>query len=157
MELSPKGDRKKNKGISYVKLKATIFGRNCSKWNFKAISYVKWNYPPGIEYIPKGIEKIWRDFLCKIEGEFNFVVNFFFGPIHFHRDIRGVMGYNYISIKKCTTIFLWVWNFKEAGELPKNFQNHHLGEFLKKWSPTRRSKRVFLRPNFRIDFFLKKN
>ena len=38
------------------------------------------------------------------------------------------MGYNYISIKKWTTIFLWVWNFKEAGELPKNFQNNHLGE-----------------------------
>ena len=38
------------------------------------------------------------------------------------------MGYNNISIKKCTTIFLWGWNFGEVGEIFKNFQNHPLGE-----------------------------
>ena len=51
--------------------------------NFKGISYVKWNYLSGIEYTSKGIEKIQRDFLFKIEGEFNLWVNYFFGPIHF--------------------------------------------------------------------------
>ena len=39
--------------------------------NFKGISYVKWNYPP------EGIEKHIKGILCKIEGELNFLVNFF--------------------------------------------------------------------------------
>ena len=42
------------------------------------------------------------------------------------------MGYNNIGIKKCTTIFLWVLNFGEVGEIFKNFQKHPVGEsFLK--------------------------
>ena len=28
-------------------------------------------------------ENFYVDFFCKIEGEFNFLVNFFFGPIQF--------------------------------------------------------------------------
>jgi len=39
--------------------------------NFKGISYLKWSYPP--ERIEKHIQGI----LCKIEGELNFLVNFF--------------------------------------------------------------------------------
>ena len=34
------------------------------------------------------------------------------------------MGYNIIGLKKCTTIFLWVLNFGQVGEIFKNFQNH---------------------------------
>ena len=40
----------------------------------------------------------------------------------------GVLGNNYISIKKCRTTFLWEWYFGEVGEIFKNFQNHPLGE-----------------------------
>ena len=40
--------------------------------NFKGISFLKLNYSP------KRIEKSSRDFQLKIEGELNFVVNFFF-------------------------------------------------------------------------------
>ena len=41
---------------------------------------------------------------------------------------EGVRGNNNIGIKKCTTIFLWVLNFGEVGEILENFQKHPLGE-----------------------------
>ena len=41
---------------------------------------------------------------------------------------EGVLGNNNISLKKCTTIFLWVLNFGEVGEILENFQKHPLGE-----------------------------
>ena len=50
-----------------------------------------------------------------------------FGPLNFFnlRYIKGgVRGNNNIGIKKCTTIFLWVLNFGQVGEIFKNFQNH---------------------------------
>ena len=64
-----------------------------------------------------------------------------FGPLIFFnlRYIKGgVRGNNNIGIKKCTTIFLWVLNFGEVGEILENFQNHPLGEsfwkiFSKVW------------------------
>ena len=40
----------------------------------------------------------------------------------------GVRGNNNIGIKKCTTIFLWVLNLGQVGEILENFQNHPLGE-----------------------------
>ena len=54
-----------------------------------------------------------------------------FGPLNFFnlRYIKEeVRGNNNIGIKKCTTIFLWVLNFGQVGEIFKNFQNHPLGE-----------------------------
>ena len=54
-----------------------------------------------------------------------------FGPLIFFnlRYIKGgVLGYNNIGIKKCTTIFLWVLNLGQVGEILENFQNHPLGE-----------------------------
>ena len=33
-------------------------------------------------------EEFQRDFSFKFEGDFNFLVNFFFGPIHFSRDFE---------------------------------------------------------------------
>ena len=54
-----------------------------------------------------------------------------FGPLNFFifRYVEGgVLGNNYISIKKCTTTFLWVLNFGEVGEILENFQKHPLGE-----------------------------
>ena len=50
-----------------------------------------------------------------------------FGPLNFFvfRYVEGgVLGNNYISIKKCRTTFLWVLNFGQVGEIFKNFQNH---------------------------------
>ena len=64
-----------------------------------------------------------------------------FGPLNLFnlRYIKeGVRGNNNIGIKKCTTIFLWVLNFGEVGEILENFQKHPLGEgfwkiFSKVW------------------------
>ena len=50
-----------------------------------------------------------------------------FGPLIFFnlRYIKGgVLGKNNIGVKKCRTIFLWVLNFGEVGEIFKNFKNH---------------------------------
>ena len=55
----------------------------------------------------------------------------FFWSLNFFifRYVEGwVLGNNYISIKKCTTTFLWVLNFGEVGEILENFQKHPLGE-----------------------------
>ena len=35
----------------------------------------------------------------------------------------GVLGNNYISIKKRTTAFLWVLNLGQVGSCPNDFQN----------------------------------
>ena len=54
-----------------------------------------------------------------------------FGPLNFFKFgyvKEGVLGYNIIDIKKCTTIFLWVLNFGEVGVILENFQKHPLGE-----------------------------
>ena len=51
--------------------------------NFKGFFYINELSPKGIEYPPKEIENILRDFFFKIEGDFKFMVNFFFGPIQF--------------------------------------------------------------------------
>ena len=51
----------------------------------------------------------------------------FFGPLNFFifRYVEeGVLGNNYISIKKCTTSFLWVLNLGQVGGRRKNFRNH---------------------------------
>ena len=61
-----------------------------------------------------------------------------FGPLNFFilRYIKGgVRGNNNIGIKKCTTIFLWVLNFGEVGEILENFQKHPLGEGFRKIFP----------------------
>ena len=54
-----------------------------------------------------------------------------FGPLNLFnlRYIKGeVRGNNNIGIKKCTTIFLWVLNLGQVGEILENFENHPLGE-----------------------------
>ena len=48
--------------------------------------------------------------------------------LYFQICWRGVLSNNYISIKKCTTTFLWVLNFGQVGEILENFQKHPLGE-----------------------------
>ena len=56
-----------------------------------------------------------------------------FGSLIFFnlRYIKGeVRGNNNIGIKKCTTIFLWVLNFGEVGEILENFPKHPLGEIF---------------------------
>ena len=54
-----------------------------------------------------------------------------FGPLNFFnlRYIKGgIGGNNNIGIKKCTTIFLWVLNLGQVGEILEDFQNNPLGE-----------------------------
>ena len=58
-----------------------------------------------------------------------------FGPLNFFifgYVEGGVLGNNYISIKKCTTTFLWVLNLGQVGGHQKIFQNLTTGMiFLK--------------------------
>ena len=56
--------------------------------NFKGISYIKWNYPQrkGDRASPKGDRHHFKGISFKIEGDFKFMVNFFFGPIQFKGD-----------------------------------------------------------------------
>ena len=83
-----------------------------------------------------------------------------FGPLNFFifRYIKdGVLGNNNISIKKCTTTFLWVLNLGQVGELPHRFsKSDYYGDFFQKWSLTCRSYKVFLRSNFKVDFLFRK-
>ena len=61
-----------------------------------------------------------------------------FGPLNLFnlRYIKeGVRGNNNIGIKKCTTIFLWVLNLGQVGEILENFQKHPLGEGFRKIFP----------------------
>ena len=75
------------------------------------------------------------------------------------RYVKGeVLGYNNIGTKKCRTTFLWVLNFRQVGELPQRFSKlPSRRRFFQKWFLTSRSQRVFLRPNFRFDFFFRIN
>ena len=61
-----------------------------------------------------------------------------FGPLIFFnlRYIKGgVLGKNNIGVKKCRTIFLWVLNFGEVGELTQEFSKSHCyGDFFEKYS-----------------------
>ena len=67
----------------------------------------------------------------KSESESEVKSESIFGPLNFFvfRYVEGgVLGNNYISIKKCRTTFLWVLNFGQVGEILENFQKHPLGE-----------------------------
>ena len=74
-----------------------------------------------------GVEVKVRKVKVKSESESESI----FGPLIFFnfRYIKvGVWGNNNIGIKKCTTIFLWVLNLGQVGEILEIFQNHPLGE-----------------------------
>ena len=77
-----------------------------------------------------------------LEGDFEIYVNYIY-----------IYIYKYTYIKMCTTNFLWVLYFQQIGELPNFYQNSIIDMILSKWLQTSRSQRVFLRPNFRFDFF----
>ena len=74
----------------------------------------------------------------KSESEKKVKSEVIFGPLNFFnlRYIKGeVRGNNNIGIKKCTTIFLWVLNLGQVGEILENFQKHPLGEGFRKIFP----------------------
>ena len=82
-----------------------------------------------------------------------------FGPLIFFnfRYIKGeVRGNNNIGIKKCTTIFLWVWYFGEVEEIFKNFQKHPRGESFWKNGVQLVDFAAEIWENLRIIFFWKK-
>ena len=69
--------------------------------------------------------------LVKVKSEKVKWIESIFGPLNyfiFSYVEGGVLGNNCISIKKCTTTFLWVLNFGQVGEILENFQKHPLGE-----------------------------
>ena len=58
-----------------------------------------------------------------------------FGPLNFFifgYVEGGVLGNNYISIKKCTTTFLWVLNLGQVGGHQFFFQNLTTGMIFSK-------------------------
>ena len=66
----------------------------------------------------------WSEWSEVSEGNPKIPLNFFI-----FKYVEGeVLGNNYISIKKCTTTFLWVLNFGQVGKILENFQKHPLGE-----------------------------
>ena len=83
----------------------------------------------------------WSEVIVKWKSEKKVKVKSIFGPLNLFnlRYIKeGVRGNDNIGIKKCTTIFLWVLNLGQVGEILENFQNHPLGEsfwkiFSKVW------------------------
>ena len=104
--------------------------------NFKRISLVKihthaslaravFNFKTFFVVKVKKSEKKWKSEKVKsIFGPLNFFV--------FRYVEGGVLGNNYISIKKCRTTFLWVLNFGQVGGRWKFFQNMTTGMiFLK--------------------------
>ena len=75
--------------------------------------------------------KVDREVKSEVKWKVKSEVKSIFGPLNFFvfRYVEGgVLGNNYISIKKCRTTFLWVLNFGEVGEILENFQKHPLGE-----------------------------
>ena len=99
---------------------------------------------PAIDLLPPWLWSEWSEWKKKWST---------FGPLNFFifRYVEGgVLGNNYISIKKCTTTFLWVLNFGQVGEILENFQKHPLGEsFWKIFS------KVWFWKNFKRDFPVK--
>ena len=80
------------------------------------------------ELLRELLRELQRELLRELQRELHESI---FGPLFFFnfRYIKvGVWGNNNIGIKKCTTIFLWVWYFGEVGEIFKNFQKHPRGE-----------------------------
>ena len=131
------------KGISFVKLKvSTIFAGNGGNSNSR-------------EYLWKraffnGRDEKWSE----VKKWRVFGLLFFF---NFRYIKVGVMGNNNIDIKKCTTIFLWVLNLEQVGEIFKNFQNHTATMIFSKMVSNLSVLAADIWGNLRMIFFLKKN
>ena len=77
----------------------------------------------------------WKVKKVKVKWIHFWSVTFFYFQICWRGDVLGKKS---IGVKKGRTIFLWVLNFGEVGEILENFQNHPLGEsfwkiFSKVW------------------------
>ena len=101
-----------SKGIFFITKSVTLLKRG----SFRVLSRPRYR-PPAQLVVKKVKSEKWSE---SIFGPLNFFV--------FRYVEGGVLGNNYISIKKCRTTFLWEWYFGEVGEIFKNFQNHPLGE-----------------------------
>ena len=67
---------------------------------------------------------------------------------------QTLLVFNFLS----NNMVLWVLYFAQVGGVAQKFsKSYYYDDFFQKWSRTCRSKRVFLRPNFRVDFFVSKN
>ena len=118
--------QKKIKGISFVKFypRASLAR---AVFSFKTFSDCEWR-----SHLPSPTTSTsWKTetegFGCEVKSEVKWSEWCLFWSLNFFifRYVEGgVLGNNYISIKKCTTTFLWVLNFGQVGEIFKNFQNH---------------------------------
>ena len=122
------------KGISFIHTRASL-ARAAFKWwkwrkvklkgisfkgLYRVLSHPRYRPPTHIF-----MDEVKSDSESESESESIFGPLFFF---NFRYIKLGVWGNNNIDIKKCTTIFLWVWYFGEVGEIFKNFQKHPRGE-----------------------------
>ena len=113
--------------------------------------------PPPPETKSERSECLWKKWSEKVKWSESESI---FGPLNFFifRYVEGgVLGNNYISIKKCTTTFLWVLNFGQVGEIFKNFQNQTTTVTFFKNGVQLVNFAAEIWENFGDDFFLKKN
>ena len=99
----------------------------CFRWSLllrlhRVLSHPSYRPPTPVLVKVKWSEVKWK---VKWKSEIHFWSFKFF---RFQICWGGVLGNNYISIKKCRTTFLWVLNFGQVGEILENFQKHPLGE-----------------------------
>ena len=105
-------------------------GFGCEKWSEKWSEKVKWK------------------------------VKSIFGPLNFFvfRYVEGgVLGNNYISIKKCRTTFLWEWSSTQVGGRKKNFQNLTTGMIFSKMVSNLSVLEGIFETKFQGWFFFRKN
>ena len=83
-----------------------------------------------------------------------------FGPLNFFvfRYVEGgVLGNNYISIKKCRTTFLWEWSSTQVGGRKKNFQNLTTGMIFSKMVSNLSVLEGIFETKFQGPFFFRQN
>ena len=83
-----------------------------------------------------------------------------FGPLNFFvfRYVEGgVLGNNYISIKKCRTTFLWEWSSTQVGGRKNFFQNLTTGMIFSKMVSNLSVLEGIFETKFQGWFFFRKN
>ena len=113
---------------------------------------------PAIDLLPPCLWK-WSEVKWS-ESEVKWRSESIFGPLNFFvfRYVEGgVLGNNYISIKKCRTTFLWEWSSTQVGGRQKNFQNLTTGMIFSKMVSNLSVLEGIFETKFQGWFFFRKN
>ena len=97
---------------------------------------------------------------CEVKWSEKWKVKSIFGPLNFFvfRYVEGgVLGNNYISIKKCRTTFLWEWSSTQVGGRKIFFQNLTTGMIFSKMVSNLSVLEGIFETKFQGWFFFRKN